>query len=487
MKFGLDENIIEKIKNILEEQPKVDKAYIFGSRAKGNYRPESDIDIAVKGYGLTVEDILRMSAAIDKTPIGFEVDLVNYDSIKEDELRAHVDRVGIEFYSRWKEYHLDELYEFGSGLSKSADEFGYGYGFLAFKDIFQNYFVPEELTSLVNSSEKEQESCSIKKGDVFLTRTSETDEELGMSSVALKDYPKATFNGFTKRLRPKGNVKILPEYVGFYFRSPKFRSTVSGMSSGTTRASLNNGMLSQLKIAIPPFSEQKAIAKSLISLHNKISLLQHQNNTLESIAEAMFRRWFVEEAEEDWEERSLTEIAKYLNGLALQDFPSKGDEGLPIIKIREMKQGNTENSDICDLNIPQEYVVRNGDVLFSWSGSLEVVLWAGKDGALNQHLFKVTSKEYPKWLYYFATKYHLANFKVVAESKSTTMGHIQRHHLEEAKISVPPQPLLDKLNNIFDPLIIKEINNNRQILSLLTLRDSLLPKLMSGEARVKMS
>ena len=149
--------------------------------------------------------------------------------------------------------------------------------------------------------------------------------------------------------------------------------------------------------------------------------------------------------EESWEEKSLPEIADYLNGLALQKFPAKGNDFLPVIKIREMKQGISENSDKCNRDIPSQYIVQDGDVLFSWSGSLEVVLWTGGEGALNQHLFKVSSKEYPKWFYYLATKHHLAEFKVIAESKSTTMGHIQREHLKQAMISIPSKKYLTNI------------------------------------------
>ena len=126
--------------------------------------------------------------------------------------------------SNWKEYSLAEVYSFSSGLSKSADQFGFGYSFVSFKEVFRNYFLPKRLESLVNTTEKERNTFSVKRGDVFLTRTSETQEELGMSSVALLDYPDATFNGFTKRLRPKGNIEIYPEYAGYYFRSKKFRA-----------------------------------------------------------------------------------------------------------------------------------------------------------------------------------------------------------------------------------------------------------------------
>jgi len=143
--------------------------------------------------------------------------------------------------SEWSTYQLDEVYNFASGLSKNRKEFGFGFPFLSFKEVFNSYFLPKTLANLANTTEQERQRCSIKRGDVFLTRTSETQEELGMSCVALKDYPEATFNGFTKRLRPNGLVKAHPEYAGYYFRSPLFRATITSMASMTTRASLTTG------------------------------------------------------------------------------------------------------------------------------------------------------------------------------------------------------------------------------------------------------
>ena len=140
--------------------------------------------------------------------------------------------------SEWQEAYLNEAFDIGSGLSKPAKDFGSGFPFLSFKEIFNNFFVPDALSELVESNEEERDKCSVKKGDVFLTRTSETVKELGMSCVALKDYEDATFNGFTKRLRTNGNFEIVPEYTGYYFRSSKFRNEVTALSSASTRASL---------------------------------------------------------------------------------------------------------------------------------------------------------------------------------------------------------------------------------------------------------
>ena len=198
--------------------------------------------------------------------------------------------------SKWSEVSLADIYDIRSGLSKPADAFGTGFPFLSFKEVFGNYFVPDELEQLVESNEKERANGSIKRGDVFLTRTSETMHELGMSSVALKDYENATFNGFTKRLRPKDNTphQVHPEFVGYFFRSPRFRTSMLAFSTLSTRASLNNDMINRLTLPLPPIDTQKKIAKVLKCLDDKISVNTKTNQTLEEMAQAIFKSWFVD-------------------------------------------------------------------------------------------------------------------------------------------------------------------------------------------------
>ena len=198
--------------------------------------------------------------------------------------------------SEWPEVALTDIYDISSGLSKPADSFGSGYPFLSFKEVFGNYFLPDELEQLVESTKKERLKGSIKRGDVFLTRTSETMHELGMSSVSLKDYYNATFNGFTKRLRPKeeSQHEVHPEFIGYCLRSPNFRRGMLAFSTMSTRASLNNDMISRLVIKLPPIQVQKNIAKILKGLDDKIELNRQTNQTLEQIAQSMFKSWFVD-------------------------------------------------------------------------------------------------------------------------------------------------------------------------------------------------
>jgi len=419
----------------------------------------------------------------------------------------------------WEQVPLGELYEFSSGLSKPRSEFGFGHGFLSFKDVFYNYFTPPRLEQLVNSTEKEQHACSIKRGDVFLTRTSETMEELGMSCVALRDYERATFNGFTKRLRPKSGSQIIPEYAGYFFRSPSFRREVTAMSSLSTRASLNNEMIGRLTMAVPPLATQEKIGTILKALDDKIELNRRMNAKLEEMARSLFRSWFVDfdpvrakldgrqpfgldqwtatlfpdsfqyseagDIPKGWEVRSLDKIAHFLNGLALQKHPPGEGPTLPVIKIAQLRKGDSVGADRCNTHVPPHYIIQDGDVLFSWSGSLEVELWCGGPGALNQHLFKVTSQEFPKWFYYLWTLYYLDEFRLIAADKATTMGHIQRGHLSAAKVLIPPPRLLDALTSTISPLIDLLIANRIESQTLATLRDTLLPKLLSGELKAK--
>ncbi|MCC6247825.1 MAG: restriction endonuclease subunit S, partial [Rubrivivax sp.] len=248
--------------------------------------------------------------------------------------------------------------------------------------------------------------------------------------------------------------------------------------------------------------------------------LRQTNATLESIAQALFKSWFIDfdpvrakaegrepegmdaataalfpaEFEESalglipkgWSVQSLDSFATYLNGLALQKFPPESDdEFLPVIKIAQLRAGHTVGADRASARLKPEYIVRDGDVLFSWSGSLEVEFWCGGDGALNQHLFKVTSATVPKWFCYLATRHFLPGFRDIAAHKATTMGHIQRKHLTEAKLAMPPASVIGQLGrHAIEPLLERRVTASLQARELAALRDALLPRLVSGKLRL---
>lgn len=276
---------------------------------------------------------------------------------------------------------------------------------------------------------------------------------------------------------------------------------LSILNSGSAQPQITIESLTKYSFRIPSLDDQRRIASILSSLDRKIELNNKINADLEEMAQAIFKNWFVDfepfkdgkfvESElgmipEGWRVGRLTDIANYLNGLAMQKFPPENmDESLPVLKIKELGQGFCgADSDRCSCNIKEVYKINDGDVIFSWSGTLIVDVWCGGKCGLNQHLFKVTSKDYPKWFYYYWTKYHLKEFIHIAKDKAVTMGHIKRGHLEEALVVIPDTKTLSKANELYIPLLEKIISLRLESSRLSALRDTLLPKLMSGELEV---
>lgn len=276
-----------------------------------------------------------------------------------------------------------------------------------------------------------------------------------------------------------------PGYIYYLSISPVFRDyAIKSMVGTSGRQRVQNDVLAKMELNLPPLDQQKKIADILGSLDEKIELNRRMNETLEWLGQALFCHYFVDNPEvKSWDKKPLDEIANFLNGLAMQKYPKiNGQCTLPVIKIREMSSGITDSTDIASANIPEEYIVHNGDLLFSWSGTLMVKFWSGGDGALNQHLFKVTSDKYPEWLYYYWTKYYLDQFISIAKSKATTMGHIQRKHLKQAEVIIPPN--IEEMTLEFTSTIDQIKTNLFETKSLVNIRDSLLPKLISGEIEI---
>ena len=276
---------------------------------------------------------------------------------------------------------------------------------------------------------------------------------------------------------------------------------ITGNAVGTTMLNLSKGILSKLPLLVPSHEDQRRIASILSSLDRKIELNNKINADLEEMAQAVFKNWFVDfepfkngkfvDSElgmipEGWKVGTLTEIASYMNGLAMQKYPPENiEDSLPVLKIKELGQGFCgTDSDRCSCNIKDECKIHNGDVIFSWSGTLLVDVWCGGDCGLNQHLFKVTSNDYPKWFYYYWTKHHLQEFIHIAKDKAVTMGHIKRGHLEEALVAIPDNDSMEKAHELFEPILSKMISLRLENSRLSTLRDTLLPRLMSGELEV---
>jgi type I restriction enzyme S subunit len=357
--------------------------------------------------------------------------------------------------SEWKENKLGEIVVFGNGKERPKAK-----GFIP-------VYGGNGILDYTNEYNYDGETVIIGRVGAYC------------GSVYYADYPIwVSDNALAVKAKGKNSSKFL-----YYFlRNLK----LNDYAEGSSHPLVTQRLLNSIDIKFPnDVMEQKAIAAVLSSLDDKIDLLHRENATLEQMAETLFRQWFVVEAKEEWEEKPLSSIATFLNGLACQKYPPKnGIDKLPVLKIRELSSGIGSDSDWATTDVGEEYIVHAGDVIFAWSASLMVKIWDGEDCILNQHLFKVTSDKYPKWFYYFWCKHHLNEFISIAQSHATTMGHIKRGDLDTAMVLVPSDKELLSMTAQMEGLLKKMENNNEQINTLVQTRDKLLPRLMSNEIKL---
>jgi len=290
-------------------------------------------------------------------------------------------------------------------------------------------------------------------------------------------------------IRAKKDV-VSPKYLYYFLKNS---STVAELQllaetrSGTF-PQITFSEVANLTIPVPSLAVQEVIVQTMQCLEDKITCNEQINDNLYAQAKAIFDNHFIniDAIPAGWRKGNLLDIANYLNGLAMQKFRPQGHEiGLPVLKIKELRQGSCDDSsELCSLSIKPEYIIHNGDVIFSWSGSLLVDIWCGGTCGLNQHLFKVTSDVYDKWFYYLWTAHHLARFIAIAADKATTMGHIKREELAKAEVLIPCEEDYTSFNSIMQPIFELIISNRIESRKLAALRDELLPKLMTGEIDV---
>lgn len=387
--------------------------------------------------------------------------------------------------NEWKEYTfsdilVDESISYGVVQPGFHTEIN-SVPIIRVNNIRDGYIKTDDILKIDSLIEEKYKRTRLNGGELLITLVG----SVGECAIVPKSLQGWNVARAVSVARIKGTFNT--KFIKYAFKTDDLIFQMYGNTNDTVQPTLNLSSLKTLKFILPPLPEQEAIAEVLSSIDDKIDLLHQQNQTLENLAQALFRQWFIEEAKVDWEEKSLSSIANFLNGLACQKYPPKNEiEKLPVLKIKELSSGISENSDWATTDVKNEYVVENGDVIFAWSASLMVKLWTGDKCILNQHLFKVTSDNYPKWFYYLWCKYHLQEFISIAESHATTMGHIKRKDLDEAIVLVPTIEEIQEMDIIISPILSKTILNNIQIQTLTNLRDTLLPKLISGEVRVKM-
>lgn len=352
----------------------------------------------------------------------------------------------------------------------------------------------------------------LKKGDIITPLTEQTMGLLG-STALIPESGKYIQSQDVALITPD-KTKIDHLFCYYLISSDIVKKQLSAAAQQTKIRHTSPDKIKDCKVWIPDMLTQQKIGKAVYAIDKKIALNTRMNTELEEMSKQLYDYWFVQfdfpdengkpykssggkmvyneklkrEIPEGWEVKNLFHIANYYNGLACQNFrPQKDELCLPVIKIKEMHNGFTSETELASHRIPQEAKIRRGDVLFAWSASLEVMLWGYGMGALNQHIFKVTSNNgYPRSFYFYQLKDYVGHFKKIAEAKKTTMGHITQDHLEQSLIVVPPSLdlpnlLEERLKPMFDKMVSLTYENRR----LTHLRDLLLPMLMNGQVTIE--
>ena len=417
---------------------------------------------------------------------------------------------------------FSDLYTISSGISSTKEQAGHGSPFLSFSTVFNNFFIPDKLEDLMDTSESEQKTYSIKSGDIFLTRTSEVIDELAMSSVALKDYPNATYSGFLKRLRPIDGLKTYPKFMAFYLRTPLFRKTITNNATMTLRASFNETIFSYLDLLLPDYSEQKKIGDFLYLINQKIALNKQINARLEEMAKTLYDYWFVQfdfpdangkpykssggemvfdetlkrEIPKGWEVKSLGEVVTHwTTGLNPRDNFSLGNGENFYVTIKNIKDNEIKFHTCAKITdealnvINKRSKLDKGDILFTSIepiGSTYLLHEKPKNWDINESVFSIRSKSdfiTPYFLFMLLSSDEIKSFTRQVSTGSVHKG-IRHESLKRFTFAYSGIDLIKNFTNLISPMQQNIFFLQKQNHHLTQLRDFLLPMLMNGQVSV---
>ncbi len=416
-----------------------------------------------------------------------------------------------------KKYKLSEVATFEiSNIDKKTKAGELSVHLCNFTDVYYNWAVTEAMEDsfmVATASDNQIKKLLLRKGQVAITKDSETRHDIGIPTYIANDFDSTVLGYHCALITP--NPEMLDgRYLNAYLNSSLAKEYFANNASGSgMRYSLPVDAIKNILLYLPSIEVQREIGKIFSDIDRKIALNREINRNLEAMARQLYDYWFVQfdfpdengrpykssggemvwnekikrEIPEGWKIVSLPTIATFTNGLACQKFrPKSEDEKLPVIKIRDMRDGITSESEWVAADIPDTVKVYDGDILFSWSASLEVMIWTGGEGGLNQHIFKVEPKSYyPKAFVYIQILDYISVFKGIAEARKTTMGHITQDHLNQSQIVIPAsKSILQAFENTISPIVNLFVKLSQQSKQLMRQRDKLLPLLMNGQVSV---
>lgn len=485
-RFGLKTNCIADIVNILKLQPEVEEALIFGSRAMGTYRNGSDIDIALKGEKISFDTISTIRLRLDELPYLYMYDVIDYKKISNPALTAHIDDLGITFYKKenvpkeWKTYKLEDLIDVQNGYAFKSEDFSEkGIPVIKIKNIVPPRIFFGECEHFDGLIDSRMEQFLVKKGDILISMTgshlNQIASAVGKVGKYSFDFP-ALLNQRVGRLHPK-DKSVLNENFFFYFisRIETQIDLVTSAGGSGNQANISPAQIKNLKLSLPDIKTQTQIAQILSSLDDKIELNLQMNQTLEAMAQAIFKEWFV--------------------NFNFPGFDGELVDGLPkgwriekLASICTVKYGK-DHKHLSDGNIPvygsggimrfaEKALYDKESILIPRKGTLSNLFYVTEPfWSVDTMFYTIINEDrIRKYLFCLLKTLNLASMNVGSAVPSLTTDV-----LNKIDILVPDNETLQDFENTISSFYSKMDVNNTQIKSLTQTRDTLLPKLMSGQ------
>jgi type I restriction enzyme, S subunit len=486
MKYGLSQKQIDEINEVFATYDEIEEAILFGSRAINTFKEASDVDIAIKGENITLKTVANLKYELEEeTYIPFFFDVVAFNSVQSEELKKHINMKGVSLYqklmSEWREVKLSDIADVRDGTHDSPKESKEGKFLITSKhikygkiDFSKAYLISKNDFEAVNKRSK------VDKYDILFSMIGTIGEMVIIDFEP--DFAIKNVGLF------KTSNKDLSQWIYYYFKSNDAQAEIDASLKGSTQQYITLGDLRNFPIKIPPLEEQKAIAEVLSSLDDKIDLLHRQNKTLESMAETLFRQWFVEEVGEDWEEGTLGDFAENIKQSVK---PTESDTIEKYIGLEHIDKRNIAllqsglSSDVSS----NKFRFDENDILF---GKLRPyfhkVCFAPFEGISSTDILVIRPRKaeffcFCLFAFFQDDVVEYANLG----SGGTRMPRTDWNFLKKYELKIPGIEKIVKFNEIILPDIHKVKQNLLQIQTLENLRDTLLPKLMSGEVRVKLN
>lgn len=502
MPYGLKDIELAKLNEVFAANARIERVVLYGSRAKGNYKPFSDVDITLEGDELTHTDLNRLSLAIDDLLLPYQFDISIFRTLKNEALIDHIRRMGITIYekkSEWKEYKLGEIADvqtgpFGSQLHQS-DYVAAGIPSIMPVNIGNRMEISTEKIVYVTENDAERLSrYRVQEGDIVYSRRGDVEKCA---------YIKKEENGWlcgTGCLRIRIDLsKADSKFVAYYLSTDEMKCWISNNAVGTTMPNLNSSILQQVPISLPSIDTQRCIASIISSLDDKIDLLHRENATLEQMAETLFKQWFVVEAKEEWEEGKLGDYVELVNGVSY-----KGDELQPsnvaMVTLKSFdRNGGFRMDGYKEFTgkFKKEQVLYDGDLVVAHTDITQEadvignpVIVIGKNQyetiTFSMDVVKVVSKSefFSNSFLYYLMKTQAFKEHCLGYANGSTVLHLSKKAIPEFEFHIPPKIIAQSFQKQVESINKKILNNNNEIQTLIQTRDGLLPRLMNKEISI---